>query len=155
MSVHRCGWVHRSKVTSIYRCSPTPWEMWSVWDDNVLFHYSVDLEGSSRSMGWASPKPNTGFCSAVWAVMAADLHFLIARRFTIQLFSWQSPAVCTIPSVWGCWSRSAWSVWWDGWSLWTYICWSFLLSFLLFNSGWRILTFLISQYSFSFFHIGR
>lgn len=62
----RCnGWQvqHRklqaSKVLANYQCSPLPCEMWSVWDDNMAIHYSLELGASCRSMGrtW---KPNSG-----------------------------------------------------------------------------------------------
>lgn len=55
------GKLQAGNILANYQCSPLPCEMWSVWDDNMAIHYSLELGAGCRSMGRTHQKPNTGY----------------------------------------------------------------------------------------------
>lgn len=70
LCLHCSGWqvphskLQASKVLANYQRSSLPCEMWSVWDDNMAIHYSLELGASCRSMGRTYQEPNSGYFSS-------------------------------------------------------------------------------------------
>ncbi len=111
LSLHCSGWqVHHSKlqaskVLANYQCSLLPCEMWSVWDDNMAIHYSLELGASCRSMGRTYQKPNSGyFCSPQACSLTRKIYWKAAGGWPGLSTDWPAAA------LFGCVeSRGGWS----------------------------------------------